>query len=138
MRRVGAARVVEALRRANNPGLRGARLNGTLGRDGQSTYRAEAATAAPLDPSFGVLAGRAQAAWPLDDGKQGTAALKWIADDLSIRQTCDADLGPVRNAYCVANVGGDTTWGTWAALLPGYPAGRTDFDKPTSTPSSRS
>ena len=122
---------VEALRRSDNPGLRGARLNGTLGRDGQSTYRAEAATAAQLDPSFGTLAARAQAAWPLDDGKQGTAALKWIADDLGIRQTCDADLGPVRNAYCVANVGGDTTWGTRIALLPGYPTGRTDFDKPT-------
>lgn len=133
----------EMLRRQVNPEVTGARLDGILTRDGDSVLTATAATPAQLDATFGDLAARAPAAWPFDDGGEGTAVLDYIANKLSLTQTSVADIGPVRNAYCVRNVGAPTDWGAKKGDLgrlvyPGGTAGITCPRRRTSSPATRS
>jgi hypothetical protein len=100
----------ETSRRASDPGLNGSRLQGTLTRSADSTLIASGGGEAPIDATLGELAQRETSPWPFTDSNDSLAALQYIATQLDIQKTCDANLGPVRNAYCVQNVGSSTAW----------------------------
>jgi hypothetical protein len=118
----------EMNRKTSTPGEVGARLEGLLSRDSDSTFTAsEQATPATIDETFRELAERASTAWPYDDGGQGTAALNYVAANVKLgKQTCPADIGPVRNTYCLATAGGTTSWSDRAAELRALAAPPTD------------
>jgi len=102
----------EASRRAGDPDLVGARLQGTLTRNQDSTFAADFGSGVPVDSSLGDLVERPAGTWSFTDTAAGKAALNAVASQIPLPPTCndDANLDPVRNSYCPKDVGAATAW----------------------------
>lgn len=93
----------ESVSRTVDPTVVGARLEGTLTRDG-STLEAAQTTAAIVDDTFADLANRATTPWPFSNPDDpGYPVLAALSSKLKLPDTCgsSAGLDPVRAAYCL-------------------------------------
>lgn len=123
----------ELIRRGVDPTVVGARLEGTMVRDGQGTLVPQQATAARVDDTFDDLAGRGLTAWPFAD-KGSTpgqyAVLQAIATMLTLPATCGTDTGldPVRRSYCLWQDSEAQNWTGYRLTL--NQKTYTDFTKP--------
>jgi hypothetical protein len=100
-------------RRAEGAARRAARRNG------ESTFTAAHAGPGQLDSTLADLAYRTTTPWPYTDTANGRRALSDIAVILKLTTICGRDLGGVRSAYCVKNLGDSGSWASKASEVRG-------------------
>ena len=101
-----AAVLNEVVQKQVQKGLAGARLNGSLERDGNATFAPATGTAATVDPTLRGLAERPDGGWPFADTAAGLGVLQAIHDHYKTglgSPSCTGSVDPVRATYCVKN-----------------------------------